>query len=92
MRPSEVVLELAFGVKCEVVNALIANQSLSKASVKASEETRLKMIRKNNSLAARLMKLPVSVSQSTDVETDGQMSNGRRCFRISQLKASLKIN
>ena len=40
-RPSEVSLELSLSDKCEIVNALIANQSLTKNHVTTSEKARL---------------------------------------------------
>ena len=73
----EVVLELALGVRCEIVNALITNQSLGKADFKKSEETRMKMIEKNNSLVSVLMKLPVSVNHGTAEDAEGQMPKGK---------------
>ena len=80
LRSSEVVLELAFGVKGEIVSALITNQSLIKACLKGNEGTRMKMIEKNNSLVATLMKLPVSMSESAEEvaeDVEGQMPKGK---------------
>ena len=78
-RPSEVALKLAFSVKREIINALIANHSLTKISVTTSEVTRLRMIKKNNRLVFRLMKLPVSVSQAAaNEEADDQLLSGKR--------------
>ena len=77
LRSSEVVLELAFGVRGEILNALITNQSLIKADLKESEGTRMKMIKTNNSLIFAMMKLPVTVSDNTAEDADGQILKGK---------------
>lgn len=77
-RPNEIVLELAFGVRGEILHTLITNQSLSKSSVIASKEIRMKMIQKNNSLVSTLMKLSVNVSDGVSQGTaNGRISNGK---------------
>lgn len=84
-RPSD-VLELAFGVKAELLSALIANYFLSEIISKTSEEAKLKRIVRNNSLISRLSKLPVSVSNGVSQGTaNGRMPNGKRRRFLSSL-------
>lgn len=78
--PSKVVLELAFGVKGEILAALSTNQSLSKSGLLASKETRLKVVKRNNWLVSRLMNLSVSVSHGATDDQTSFDANGKRRF------------
>ena len=78
--PSKVALELAFGVKGEILAALSTNQSLNKSRVLASKEIRLKVVKRNNLLVSRLMNLPVSVSQGAADDQTSFEANGSRRF------------
>ena len=77
--PIKVALDLGFSMKGQILNALIANRSLTWNSATMNEEAKLNIIKKNNWLVARLMKLPVSVTGGLAEEEASQSDSKRRC-------------
>lgn len=81
-RSSEVLLDLGANLKGEILNALIANQNMIANSCTTSDEARLKMIKKNNRLVSKLMKLPVTVIDGEVEEADDVQPNGK--FQVQE--------
>lgn len=59
---SSVSLDLDFGTKSQIAAAMLANHNLVLYPESASEESKTKMIKKNNDLVIKLIKLPFSVT------------------------------
>lgn len=76
LRPGETFIKLAFGLREEILDALVANYDLTKNCFqKLNEEARLNIIVLNNRLATRLKKLMFSFSICAT--EDGRLPPGK---------------
>ena len=78
---SKVVLDLDSSARLQVVNTLMANQSLIIDVDSASEESKMQLVELNNKLASSLITLPVCV---TTGPANGTVSNSK-CIQSGRI-------
>ena len=70
----KMVLDLDFNTRLQIVNTLFANHNLAVDHESAREASKMKMIKQNSDLIAKLAKLPISISTGS---ADGSVSGGK---------------